>query len=241
MKEPLLKIIEKLNPDSVIDDIRICERATYATGERLGMAYNFRSGQARDRMTSDHFFPKLPAKAKEIAKLAVSKDIATASIGVAAINATIDIPENIKSINGKDIIFKRCAGRRVAMIGHFRFTDQLRKIAGHLDVLELRQSEGDLPASAAPEVLPKAEIVIITGTTLVNHTFGEIAELSQNSFSIILGPTSIMSPVFFDYGIDVVCGTRVREPSKVIDFLTRGGSFRDLKDGVEQLAIFQAS
>ena len=112
----------------------------------------------------------------------------------------------------------------------------MKQIAAHLDILELDPGPGDLPSSEAADVIPKADAVIITGTTLVNGTFDAIAKLTEGTYCMILGPTTIMSPILFDYGIDDICGVRIADPEATIRFLSEGGSFRDIV-GAEQIIL----
>ncbi len=84
-------------------------------------------------------------------------------------------------------------------------------------------------------MIPLAEVVIITGTT-IGGTFAHIADLAKNAFASLLGPSSIMSPVLFRYGIDEICGSRVINDEMVVRFVSEGGSFRDLS-GVEQIVL----
>jgi len=71
---------------------------------------------------------------------------------------------------------KRGTGRKVAIVGHFPFTERVRQAAEPCWVVELHPRSGDLPAERAPEVLPQADVVALTGTSLVNHTFDDLRE-----------------------------------------------------------------
>ena len=46
-------------------------------------------------------------------------------------------------------------------------------------MLDLNPSGNDLPASAAPEVLPDADLVAITGMTFINHTLPGLLALCK--------------------------------------------------------------
>jgi uncharacterized protein len=54
-----------------------------------------------------------------------------------------------------------------------------------------------------------------------------------------LGPTTPLSEVLFDYGIDFLSGTRVADPEKVLKSISEGCHFRQLKKrgGVELLTL----
>ncbi len=239
MSRVLIDILDTLHDDYQVNDVRVCQKSTLVLSEHLGVAYNF----PRTINTTGNHEPikncgsLTESTTLELAKYALSNNWTEASIGVAAINSLImPDPSKTRRINGKEILFEKCKGKRVAMVGHFNFTDRLREICKHLDVLELMPQPGDLPAEKASEVIPLADIAIITGTTLVNHTFDEIATLAKNAYSMVLGPTTIMSPVLFDYGIDDICGVRITDAEMTIRFLSQGGSFRDIQ-GTEQIIL----
>jgi uncharacterized protein (DUF4213/DUF364 family) len=140
-------------------------------------------------------------------------------IGAAAVNALLPRqPDAWREMNAEKVIVEYGAGKRVAMVGHFPFTAQLRDRVGHLDVLEKQPRPGDLPAEAAPEVVPYADVLAITGTTLLNGTFSELLALSSPSAKmIVLGPSTFLSPVLFDYGVHILCGSIVEYIPQVVD------------------------
>ena len=112
----------------------------------------------------------------------------------------------------------------------------LRKIAKKLWVIEQRPREGDLPAEAAEDILPQADVVGLTGTSFTNHTIEKLLELSKGSFTVLVGPTSPLSPVLFDYGIDVIAGTKVVEPERAIRCISQGAMFKQV-EGVELISM----
>jgi len=125
---------------------------------------------------------------------------------------------------------QRGKGRRVVIVGHFPFIPSVRRAVGHLDVLELDPGPGDLPPQAASDVLPRADVVAITGTSLLNKTFdGLIALCRPDAFVLMLGPTTPLSPVLFDYGVDLVAGTRVIDPLEALTTASQAANFRQMR------------
>ncbi len=62
--------------------------------------------------------------------------------------------------------------------------------------------------------MAQADIVAITGSALINHSIERLLNLCRpESFVVVLGPTTPLSPVLFDHGVDVICGTRVVDRS----------------------------
>ena len=110
--------------------------------------------------------------ARELAELVHAERIMERSLGLAALNALLPrLEEQWTDGNAEEILAERGADGRVAVVGHFPFVERLRERVGTLWVLEMNPQEGDLPAEAAPDILPQADVVAITGTTLLNDTF----------------------------------------------------------------------
>ncbi len=183
---------------------------------------------------------EMPAAA--LAGLVHSDSYTEVSIGLAAINALLPRrPQQWCQLNGEDYIAQAGAGKNVAVVGHFPFVDWLKDSAANLWVLELEPREGDLPASAAPEIIPQADLVAITGTTLINNTFLGLVELcSPDARVVLIGPSSPLSPVLFDHGVDIISGTVVADPHKALLGISQGSSLSQLRsEGCIQLVTMK--
>jgi uncharacterized protein (DUF4213/DUF364 family) len=176
--------------------------------------------------------------ALELARMALSGSAHEAAIGMAAINSLIDIDERqCIELNAVDLLLQRGADKTVALVGHFPFADRLRQAAGQLRVIERRPLPGDSSADEAPDLVPRADVVAITGSAFVNHTIEGLLEMcSPKAFVVVLGPTTPLSPVLFDYGVDVVSGTVVVEPETVLRQVSQGATFRQM-EGIRLLTM----
>jgi len=129
--------------------------------------------------------------------------------------------------NGLDLIAKQGEGKRLAIVGHFPYLDALRAKATQSWILELDPEEGDTPASEATAVLPQADVVGITGSTLANGTLEGLLRLCRrDAFVVLIGPTTPLSPVLFEYGVDALCGVIAEDPDQVLTAITQEGSTR---------------
>ncbi|OGO04993.1 MAG: hypothetical protein A2Y73_06975 [Chloroflexi bacterium RBG_13_56_8] len=148
----------------------------------------------------------------------------------AALNALLLLDESAcTKENARDLLLARGAGKRVAMIGHFPFANELRKAARSLWVLELNPQEGDLPAEKAAEILPLADVVAITGTTLINHTFDSLIPLCrEDAYVVMLGGTTPLSPLLFTYGVDVAAGTRLTDVEAALNAVSEGATYHQI-------------
>jgi hypothetical protein len=116
----------------------------------------------------------------------------------------------------------------------------VRKAAAECWVLELRPRPGDLAAGRAAEVLPQADVVALTGTSLINHTFDDLVELCRpDAFVILLGGSVPLTPVLFDRGVDAVSGTRVVDVPAALQAVGQGATFRHLRPGKRLLTMMR--
>jgi hypothetical protein len=184
----------------------------------------------------------LSYSAFRLASLTKSDSLLEAGVGMAAVNALLQVDEGTcAEVNAADVIARRGAGRKIAVVGHFPFVPRLREPADELWVLELDPGPGDLPAEKAPEILPRADVVALTGTSLLNGTFDGLIELCrEDAFVIILGATAPLSPAFFDFGVDAVAGTLVVEPAAALQAVKQAATFRQIP-GKRLLTLFRSA
>ncbi len=174
----------------------------------------------------------LEMSAPELAGLAESDSHTEVSIGLAVINALVPThPSAERELGAEEYLRQHAHGRNVAMVGHFPFIERLKPELQNLWVLELNPKPGDLPAERAPEILPQADVVAITATTLINHTLeGLLALCRPESRVMLLGPSTPLSPVLFEHGVDLLCGTVVLNPEAVMRGIGQGASSHQLHE-----------
>jgi uncharacterized protein (DUF4213/DUF364 family) len=176
----------------------------------------------------------------ELAALTQSEQPTLVSIGMATVNALIPHqPDSWVDLNAEDVIASHGVGQSVALIGHFPFVERLHGKVGQLTVLELNPQPGDLAAAAAPEVLPEAQVVAISGMTLLNHTLDGLLELcAPDALVILLGPSVPLDPVLFQRGVDILCGSIVISVDGVLAAVRQGANFRQVhRAGVRLVTI----
>jgi hypothetical protein len=168
--------------------------------------------------------------ARELAALARSDSLTERSIGFAALNALLDVDESAcVDRNAEDLILERGRGRAVAVVGHFPFVPKVREAARACWVLELSPGPDDVPADRAPEIIPQADVVAITGMTLINGTFEALAALPRSgAFVVVLGPSTPLSPLLFDYRIDAISGAVVADIPAALAAISQGANFRQI-------------
>ena len=176
--------------------------------------------------------------ALEVVRMAYSSGLLEASIGMAAINSLVDVNgKHCLTLNAGRLLVEKGMGKKVALVGHFPFVPELRQAAQELWVLEQRPRGEDFAESEAERLVPQADAVAITGAAFTNHTVEHLLGLCRpEAYVVILGPTTPLSPVLFDYGVDAISGTKVVEPETVLRCVSQGATFRQIK-GIRLLTM----
>lgn len=211
------------------------------SGRQCGLASRLRerNGYNADQLAKDQArFQGHSALA--LARWVNSPDPTQTAIGMAAVNALLPRQEEYwAEVNAAEIISQYAAHKHVVVVGHFPFISRLRQQAGRLSVLELQPEAGDLPASAAGWIIPQADVVALTGTTLLNRTFTGLLKLCRpTTIILVLGPTTPLSPILFKYGVHYLCGALVENEAGVLKAVAQGYSFKQLQQfGLKLVAM----
>ena len=240
------RLIEELVPGEILEVqvglSRTAVLARTAEGIQCGLAATLKDSEmdhhARPSVVRAGHLQEL--NYLDLAALMQSDSQTEVSVGLAAVNALLPkYPKHWMELNAEKYLLQSSAGKNVAMIGHFPFVQALRRVAKTVWVLELRPREGDLPANTAPEIIPQADVIVITATTLINKTFDGLMELRRNDAEVILlGPSTPLSPVLYDYGVDILSGTWVVKPEETMRYIGQGASLRQLQEaGCVQLIM----
>jgi len=131
---------------------------------------------------------------------------------MAAINAWMSLYKRpYRQLKAQNLIYEKGRDKTIGVIGHFPFLENLEGVE-RLFIFEKDPTEGDLREEDIKTYMPEADIAVITGTALINHTFSEIMNyVREDAYKIVMGPSTPLSPVLFDYGIDAVCGTLIKD------------------------------
>ena len=169
--------------------------------------------------------------ARELSERSLSEDLSEASLGLAAINSLIDIDdEKCTDVDGIRYTCGIAEGKNVSVIGHFPSLDLLKESAKDLWIIEKNPRPGDYTEDRSAELLPQSDIVIISSTTLINHTFEGIVDLCRkDSIKMLLGPSTPMTDVLFDYGVNILSGSRVTDTELLLKLVSEGVNYRQIK------------
>ncbi len=137
----------------------------------------------------------------------------------------------------------------VAMVGAFTpFIKKISEITEKLFVIEKNPrvvGKDDTfkieSANRLEEIIPQANILIITGVTLINHTLGPILDLAKQADEIVVvGPTASIYPEpLFKRGVTVMGGVRITDADKMIHLIGEAGSGYDFFDNCADKIIMR--
>ena len=165
---------------------------------------------------------------EEAAQAVKSWNLEEASLGLAAANAFYNTAERIEAYGvgvPMDVFYTDgidLRGKTVALIGHMHGPKGLRERAKAVYILERAPQEGDYPDSACDWILPQCDLVIITGSSLINKTLPHLLELSQDALTILTGPSVPLCPELLDFGLDRIAGMAVADRGAIRERVEKG-------------------
>jgi len=231
-----MKILQELL-DSLKTDLSVTAGVVGAhlvavASQRLGLAAHLpRQGQSDAAVSEKGVGTLMGRRARDLAHWLLEDNRVRAGIGMAALNSVLEIDyQALIEVNAKKIIADRASGKNLMVVGHFPFIGQLRSKVRNLWVMEKEPRSGDLSEEEGYQALAEADVVAITGSCLINHTFDRImANCKVGSFKVMLGPSTPLSTILLDCGLDVIGGALVEEKSKVLRMVEEGAAFRQLQ------------
>ena len=165
-----------------------------------------------------------------------SWNLEEASFGLAAANAYYNTPERLDGLGAAvsmDVFYTDgidLQGRTVGIIGHMHGPKELRENAKAVYTLERDPQEGDYPDSACDLLLPQCDLVLVTGSSLVNKTLPHLLELCEKATVILTGPSVPLCPALLDFGIDRIAGMAITDRDSIrarVESGSRGSPYRE--------------
>ncbi len=245
-----MSVLDRLLPELPPGEVLEVTIGLHWTAVVVDTAGGRRCGLAATQQTAGHTPERLPTvrdagrlegrPALELASWGDSDSLTEVSVALATVNALLPTPAGCIDLSAQDYLARHAAGARVALVGHFPFVDSLRAQVAQLWVLELHPQQGDLPAGAAEEIIPQADLLAITSTTIVNRTLETLLRLRRPEATVLLlGPSTPLSARLFDLGIDVLSGSVVEDVATVTRLVRHGATFRQVKRGGVRLVTLE--
>ncbi len=194
--------------------------------------------------------------ASEIVPYSLDPNVLKSAIGIATLNGLsqwIIESENPKDYqlvvdkDGFDLLHIQ-PRETVSLIGAFGpYIRRLKAMGNPFYIIEknpsaLRPEEIKYfkPDSELKTAIENSQVVIITGTAIVNHTIDSVLSwISNEKRTAIIGPTASLLPdAFFTKGVRVMAGIRILNSDRMLKLLRQGGSaYHLLKECAEKIAF----
>ena len=160
-------------------------------------------------------FEGLPAR--EAARSVKSWNLEQAGAAMAVINACYNTRDRMEKLRCYEPYENYCTdgldltGKTVGLIGHLTMPQEVLRCVKDVLIMERHPHPGDYPDSACEYLLPKCDVVLITGSSLVNKTLPRLLELSEKAYTIVTGPTVPMCPELLSMNIQRLAGMVVSD------------------------------
>lgn len=181
----------------------------------------------------------------ELARWARSFEPYPAAVGLAAANAAINRrhgpPGGLGLGPGNLAVFEHflpfIQGKKTVVIGRYPGLDAFAE-AHRLDltVLERSPGPGDVDAAACEYLLPEAEWVFLTASSIANKTFPRLAELARGATTVLTGPSAPWLPDLHHFGVDFLAGVEILDAEALRAVVAEGGGVR-LFDGAVRYRV----
>ncbi|MGK7933781.1 MAG: DUF364 domain-containing protein [Microcystaceae cyanobacterium] len=235
---PLL--IEKAQSSTLIKEIIIGLTWTYCEAEAIGLAMS----PAIPTRTLPWSGTLVNRSTQELATWLTSWESYPATIGMSVINGAINAnndlikystpinPEGSANLAIFEHFLPQIKGKKVVVIGRYPNLSRYQEMMD-MTVIERQPSTNDLPDPAAEYLIPDADWVFLTGTSIINKTFPRLVELAQHSQLVLMGPTVPWLSELKDMGIDYLAGVGVTDKEKLRQTVAEGGGVRIFETGVQ--------
>ena len=184
----------------------------------------------------------------ELASWLLSWNPYQATVAMAAINSVINssstLPDNATVLSPEGsanlVVFEhflpQIRNKKVCVIGRYpglnKYSTQME-----MNVIELNPGAEDFPAPASEYLLPEAEWVFLTATSIVNKTFPRLVQLAKNSKLVLMGPTLPWLPELKHMGIDYLAGIQVTNLPTLRQTVAEGGGVKIFENGIKYCVV----
>jgi uncharacterized protein len=165
------------------------------------------------------------ARAAAIAReYLASNEVLRIAVGMACLKCVIPFVTECYENSAMDHFSEHTKTLPSCFIGHFQDAATWRDEGRPVSIIELFPRAGDIHWDDSRDVLAKAELVFMTGLTLVNGTFGEVVRRTPRaSCRVIMGPTVPLTPALFRLGVHWAGTSRITDTPSALRYFGMGG------------------
>ncbi|BFM38339.1 DUF364 domain-containing protein [Synechocystis sp. LKSZ1] len=131
-----------------------------------------------------------------------------------------------------DYFLPQINDKKVVIIGRYPSLSRYEKNFD-VQVIERQPIDKDFPDPAAEYLLPQADWVFLTATSIINKTFPRLVELAQQAQVVLMEPTVPWLKEFAEMGIDDLAGVNIIDPQQLRQTIAEGGGKRIFETSVQ--------
>lgn len=230
--------------DAKVEDLLIGLTWTYCRSTNSGLCMT-----ADSRSRSFEWPGKIKGEqVSQIAHWIREWDPMKSTIAQAAINSILNhiVPEEAFVLNPSsdnvnlavfDYFLPLIKNSKSVVIGRYPGIERIQPQCASMQIVELSPGAQDFPTSACEYLLPEAEWVFLTGTSIPNKTFPRLTELSQNAHVVLMGPSVPWLPELVEFDIDFLVGVTVQDDIMLRQVISEGGGTNIFSEAVRYAVL----
>lgn len=225
--------------DRKIKDIRagLSYTAVMLDDDACGLAYTFRNELGCFCGILHEAGSIIGRNASEVIPWLSSKNLLKASMGLATINAVLNVSSDRWEEGNITTALEVALTDTFGMVGNFGpILNVVRKQTNNIYIFEKQREKGSGFYSEIdiPVYLPKCDVIVVTATSIINHTIDEVLSYCTGAREVcVVGPSCPMNPeVFKGYNVTILAGDVVTSPERALQIVSQGGGTRALKNSM---------
>jgi uncharacterized protein len=210
--------------------------------DSCGLAYTFRNGLGGHCGVLREAGSIIGMDVEDLLSWSLDSNLIKAAIGLACINATLN--NRLLPVSDGNVVeaIDVKPHETFGMVGEFApILSNVKKLTENIYVFEKNVRAGsDLYAeSDIPEYLPTCDVVVLTATSIINHTLDEVLSSCKNARKVcIVGPsTPLCAEVFQQHNVTLLAGSVVKDTAKVLQVISQGGGTLAMKRFCSQVML----
>lgn len=212
----------------------------WLSGGGCGLAYTFRNKLGSCCSLLPVAGSMVGMRAEELVLWLRDENRLKAAMGLAAVNALLNANAGISGTGNIMDALTIKKDDAFGMVGMFRpILAQARKKTERIYVFERGQhlTEGLLSEEEMPQYLTKCSVVVLTATSIINHTIEQVLPCCKNARQVCLvGPsTPLDREAFRDSPVTHLAGVVVKDPERLMQIVSQGGGTMSMKPAVDQV------
>jgi uncharacterized protein (DUF4213/DUF364 family) len=211
-------------------------------GNSCGLAYTFRMEMGDGCGILDDAGRLIGRKAGDVIPWLADRDRLRAALGLATINGILNDGKRTWDSGNVLDAFSLEKSETFGMVGAFPpILMKVKAMTDHIYVFEQNVPPGSeyYDSSTIPMYLPKCDVVVLTATSIINHTFDEVTSHLHSAREVCLvGPSTPLCPeILKKYNITLLAGSVVTNPEMALQVISQGGGTMALKPATKQVLV----